>query len=650
MSTHSDSHDDHDFGIACVECADDEHRHDDLPWYREPRVVWLAISAVICAAGFIGGLAGLPSLITTFVFAAATLAGAIYPAKAAWSSLLEKTLTINTLLIVAAAGAIYLGLWEEAATMVVVFSLGGVLETFAVDRARNSLRDLVELAPREARIVRDGIETILPVGDVMIGDFMLVKPGDRIPLDGTVRAGVSTVDQSPITGESIPAFKKPGDPVYAGSVNNNGSLEVEVTSKAEDTTLARVIHSVEEHQSKKSSYQRFGERFGAVYTPVMFCVALAVAIIPPVFVEASFADWLYRGLVVLVVSCSCGIALSVPVAIVSAIANAASKGILIKGGVYIELLATVRTVVFDKTGTLTYGEPTVTDIIRFNGVTEDRLLEVAAAVERKSEHPLAEAVVAAAEERDLPRRRVKDFRAITGLGAYGKIGDNVYHAGNRALIEAHGIDLEYVTAAASALETEGKSLVYVSENETLIGLIAVTDIIRKSADTVVAELKKNGVVHTVMLTGDNEGTAAAIAAATSVDEFRAGLLPDQKAEAVMALEAGSGRVAMVGDGINDAPALAAASVGIAMGAAGSGIAIETGDLALMADDLSNLPFAFALSRRAARVIRFNIAAALTLVIILVVLALAGVVQLVPGLIVNEFGAFLIILNGLRLLR
>jgi len=646
---HDDQHD-HDFGLACDDCAGPSVEELAAPaWYRQSKTVLLALAAGLAALGFAVGVfaSGWP---TKTIFAAAVLCGGYYPALAAWDSLKKFTLTINTLLVAATAGALLLNLWGEAATLVVVFSLGGVLESFAVDRARSSLRDLVELTPPTARVVRQGVEHVVPVAGVKPGEFILLKPGDHIPLDGLVLAGLSTVDQATITGESIPAFKKPGDTVYAGTVNLNGSLEVKVTARSRDTTLARIIHAVEEHQARKSSYQRFSERFGALYTPALFAVALAVMLVPPLLLGGPWRDWFYRGLVVLVVSCSCGIALSVPVAIVAAIAHAARLGVLIKGGVYLEILGRVKTVVFDKTGTLTYGDPAVVDILTFSGFSEDKLLELAAVVERKSGHPLAGAVIAAAEERHLTKRRVLDFRALPGLGAYGRIGKHAYHVGNLKLIEAHGIVTAEAALGAAALEREGKSLVYVTDDDHLIGLIAVADTVRETAAAALVDLRKLGLKRLVMLTGDNAATAAAIAGQVGINEYRANLLPDAKASAVLALEQDHGPAAMIGDGINDAPALAAASIGIAMGAAGSGIAVETGDIVLMADDLNKLAFVVRLSRRTRRVIAFNISAALTIVVILVTLALLGRIQLVPGLFINEIGAFLIILNGVRLLR
>jgi Cd2+/Zn2+-exporting ATPase len=648
---HAHDEHDHDFGLACVECAGDVGETPGIkPWYQEPRVILLAVSTVLTAFGLLMSVLDAPAIVTRLTFGYAIVAGAIYPARAAWASLKQISLTINSLLIVATAGALILGLWEEAATLVVVFSLGGVLETFAVDRARSSLKQLVDLVPREAHVVRDGIESLVPVDQIAIGEFAHIRPGERVPLDGVVAAGVSSVDQAPITGESIPVFKKPGDKVFAGSINQKGSLEIKVSSLSKDTTLAKVIHSVEQHQARKSIYQRFGERFGRLYTPAMFAVALLVMLAPPLVSGASYADWFYRGLIVLVVSCSCGIALSVPVAVVSAIANAARHGVLFKGGAYLEILQGAQILVFDKTGTLTYGDPVVTDTLSFHDLSEERLIQLAASIEKNSEHPVAGAIIAAADERQIPIIVPEDFRAIPGLGARAIIDGKTYHAGNKKLIEAHSISLESAAKDLPALEEAGKTLVFITEEEALIGIIAIADTVRESAANTIRELKAAGIRRTFMLTGDNEATARAIAESVGVDEFRAGLLPDDKADIVVELEKKYGRAVMVGDGVNDAPALAAASVGIAMGAAGSDIAVETGDVALMSDDLSKLPFVLKLSRRSVGIMRFNIAAALGIVAVLVTLALLGRVDLVPGLVINEVGAFMIILNSLRLLR
>jgi Zn2+/Cd2+-exporting ATPase len=647
--SHPHNEHDHDFGINCTDCAGDVGETTSIrPWYREPRIIFLLAAAVMTSVGLVFSIL-LPGLPAKSVLGLAILLGAVYPARAAWDSLLRKTLTINTLLITATAGALALNLWEEAATLVVVFSLGGVLETFAVERARTSLKQLVDLTPRTAHVIRNGVETLVAVEEIRLGEYVHIRPGERVPLDGEVAAGVSSVDQAPITGESIPVFKKPGDAIFAGSINQNGSLEIMVSSLSKDSTLAKVIQSVEEHQARKSSYQRFGERFGRLYTPVMFVVALAVMTLPPLLAGEPFRAWLYRGLVVLVVSCSCGIALSVPVAVVSAIANAARHGVLFKGGAYLELLAGIKTIVFDKTGTLTYGEPLVTEIFAFQSVPEKRLLTLAAAIESRSEHPVANAILAAAKERGFEPPPPENWESIPGLGARALIDGKTYHAGNRKLIEAHNISLEPAAAALTSLGGSGQTLVFITQDETLIGLIAVADTVRESAAVTIKELKKSSIDRVVMLTGDNEATAKHIAHETGLDDYRSGLLPEDKAGLIVELAKEYGSVAMVGDGVNDAPALAAATVGIAMGAAGSDIAVETGDVALMSDELSRLPFILKLSRRTVAIMRFNIAAALLVVAVLVTMALLGLIDLVPGLLINEIAAFFIILNSLRLL-
>ncbi|MFA5866403.1 MAG: cation-translocating P-type ATPase [Actinomycetota bacterium] len=639
----------HDFGISCDDCIGEAAEAPGIkPWYREPRVVFLIAAAVVTAIGLTLDWL-LPGVFAKAVLGLAIILGVVYPARAAWDSLLKKTLTINTLLIAATTGALALDLWEEAATLVVVFSLGGVLETYAVERARTSLKQLVDLTPREAHVIRGGVETLVAVEDIGVGEFVHVRPGERVPLDGRVAAGVSSVDQAPITGESIPVFKKPGDAVFAGSINQKGSLEIEVSSLSKDTTLAKVIQSVEEHQAHKSTYQRFGERFGRIYTPAMFVVALSVMTLPPLLTGAPFTDWLYRGLVVLVVSCSCGIALSVPVAVVSAIASAARRGVLFKGGAYLELLSGVKNIVFDKTGTLTYGEPIVTEIIPFQSIPEKRLLALAGAIESRSEHPVAGAIMAAAKERSVEPAPSTNWRSIPGLGARAVIDGKTYHAGNQKLIEAHNISLSPAESALKRLDEAGQTLVFVTEGDDLIGLIAVADTVRESAAATMRDLKAAGINRVMMLTGDNEATAKHIALEVGLDDYRAGLLPDDKAGIIVNLISEFGPVAMVGDGVNDAPALAASTVGIAMGAAGSDIAVETGDVALMSDDLSRLPFILNLSRRTVSIIRFNIGAALAVVAVLVSLALLGRIDLVPGLLINEIAAFFIILNSLRLL-
>lgn len=637
--------------IECDEC-EVELKPDvgTRPWFKEPRIIFLALSGLLTVSAFISGALGAPVVAVKILFGLAILVGGYYPARAGLSALKTLTLNINTLLVTATIGALLLNLWEEAAVLVVVFSLGGVLETYAVDKGRGAIRALMDLIPREALVVREGKEMRVPVDRVAVGETVHIRPGEKIPLDGQIIAGSSSVDQAAITGESIPVFKQQGDIVFAGTINQRGSLEIRVTHQAADTTLAKIIHSIEEHQAKKSSYQRFGERFGRYYTPSMFALAFLVAVIPPLIFSGDWTAWFYRALVVLVVSCSCGIALSVPVAVVAAIANAARHGVLFKGGAYLEIGSRIRAVVFDKTGTLTTGKPVVTDIVGLNGYEQTKVLGLAASIEARSEHPLAEAILQKAREEGVPFIKPHDFQSIPGMGARAVLDGQEYHIGSERLFKAHSISTAEAEQDIARLEEEGKTLVLLSQETKLIGLIAVSDQLRPEAAQTIKGLKSMGIEKIVMLTGDNEGTAQAMAHAAQVDDYQALLLPDDKVATVGKLKEELGQVAMVGDGVNDAPAMAVADVGIAMGAAGTDVAIETGDIALMSDDLSRLPYTFRLSRRTINNIRLNIIAALTVVAILVPTALLGKVELVSGLLINEVAALLIILNGLRLLK
>jgi len=618
------------------------------PWWQERRIVLLFTAGVFTLIGFILGWLGLPHWADRIAFGAAIIVGGYYPARMGLAGLRTLRLNIYTLLIAAALGAIALGLWHEAALLVFIYSLGSVLETYAVDKARGSLKALMALVPREALVKRNGEEMLLPVEEVKVGDIIIVRPGEKVALDGMVVAGSSSVDQAPVTGESMPTSKGEGDEVFAATINQRGSLEVKVTKLSTDTTLAKVIHSVEEAEAKKSGYQRFAESFGRYYTPAMFGLATVTALLPMAFGQ-PFAPWFYRGLVVLVVSCSCGLVLSVPVSVVAAITNAARKGILIKGGAYLEAAAGLKAVLFDKTGTLTIGRPQVTDVVRFNSV-HDELLSLAAAIESRSEHPLADAIVRKAKEEGLSVPEAGEFESMTGLGARAKVNGNLYYIGSRRLFQNLSVPLAEAEKELSRLENEGKTAVLVGSEKEVLGVVAVADQLRSEAVEAVKGLKKAGVKHIVMLTGDNEGTARAIAQQVDVDEYRAQLLPDDKVEAVNQFKIRYGKVAMVGDGVNDAPAMATADVGIAMGAAGTDVAMETGDLALMSDDLSKLPYALKLSQRSVANIKQNIAAALIIVAFLIPTALSGLIDLVPGLLINESGMLIVIANGLRLLR
>jgi Cd2+/Zn2+-exporting ATPase len=618
-------------------------------WWRDLRILSLFTCGVFTAVAFVLEKIGI-ALPSTILYAIAVAVGGYYPARMGLAALRTLTLNIRTLMVSGAIGAIALGLWEEAAILVFIYSLGDVLEAYAVDRARGALRALMELMPKEAVIRRNGEELTLPVEEVQPGETIIIRPGEKIPLDGRVISGSSAVDEAPITGEPVPVVKEKEAEVFAGTVNQRGVLEVEVTKLSKDTTLALVIHSVEEAQAKKSSFQRFGEAFGRIYTPAMFALALGVMAIPVLFFGGTWSDWFYRGLVVLVVSCSCGIALSIPVAVVAAIGNAARNGILFKGGVHLEGAATIKAVAFDKTGTLTIGRPQVTDVVPVGIHDRNKILGLAASLESRSEHPLGEAIVRKAREEEIPFSAAEAFEALVGLGVKGKVnGQELFIGGMRLFLERN-IPVVAIQPQISSLEEQGKTTILVGDEKEILGVIAIADRLRSETKEAIQKLKEIGIGQVVMLTGDNEGTAKAIAREAGVDTYFARLLPDDKVEKIKTLRSKNGRIAMVGDGINDAPAMAVADLGIAMGAAGTDIALETADIALMSDDLSKLPVAFSLSRRTVRNIRQNIIISLVIITFLVPAALAGWIGMVPGLLINEAGGLAVIVNGLRLLR
>jgi Cd2+/Zn2+-exporting ATPase len=621
------------------------------PWWRSSRQTQLLVaSGILIVCAFILEQVGFLHDGVKPFFGLAILLGAYYPGKMGLLALRTYTLNIRLLMVVGAVGAVLLGLWEEAALLVLIYSLGDVLEAYAVDKARGAIRLLMSLVPKEALVRRNGSEIVLPTEELVIGDVVIARPGEKIPMDGIVVAGSSYVDQSTITGESIPVERKTGHEVYAGTINQRGMLEIEVTKRSGDTTLARIIHSVEEAQAKKSSYQRFGEQFGKYYTPAMFVLALGVSLLPPLFFGADWPSFIYRGLVVLVVSCSCGLALSVPVSVVAAIANAARHGVLFKGGSYLEVAGELKAIAFDKTGTLTIGRPAVTDIVPALPYTEKDILSAAALIESRSEHPLAEAIVRRAREMDVQfSQAVESFESLTGLGVTARIDGSLYFLGNSRLFEERGISISQHLEMVSRLENDGKSVVLLGKNGSMMGVLAIADGLRPDAKESMKALRKSG-LQVIMLTGDNEGTAGAIATQAGIAEYRSRLLPEGKVEAVKGLKERFGRIAMVGDGINDTPAMAVSDVGIAMGAAGTDIAMETGDIVLMSDDLSKIDYALRLSRRAVRNIRQNIAASLAIVVFLVPAGLMGWIGLVPGLLLNEVSALVVIANALRLLK
>jgi len=619
-------------------------------WWREPQQLALYGCGLIALIAFVAGYFGTPLLWVNGLYFLAVLIGVYYPARKALIALRAMTPTIHLLMLIGSVGAMALGLWGEAAVLIFVYSLGDVLESYAVDKARGAIRSLMALVPKEAMVRRNGCETICAVESIGVGEVVIVRPGERIPVDGRVIAGSSYVDQAAVTGEPVPVRCEPGSDVFAGTINQNGSLEVRVTKPASETMLSRIILSVEEAQAKRTSYQRFSDSFGKWYTPAMFVLGVLVATVPPLFFGAEWYPFIYRGLVVFVVSCSCGLALSVPVAVVGAMANAAKQGTVFKGGIYLETVDTVKVIAFDKTGTLTIGRPAVTDVISYSDLSEDELLDLAGSIESRSSHPLAAAIVRKARESGrFSGRPVENFEETAGRGVSAAVGGQSCRIGNPPALRELGVDTSRAEDAIAGFESEGRTVVLVSRDGKLAGLIAIADEVRAGAVEALQRLSRAG-VRTVMLTGDNERSAQAIARRVGVDEYRAGLLPTEKVDAVRRLREQYGAVAMVGDGINDAPAMAVADVGIAMGAAGTDIAIEAGDVVLMSDDLAKIAYVRELSHRTVTTIRQNIAVSMINVAFMVAAALLGYLGLVTGLLLNEASAVFVILNALRLLK
>jgi Zn2+/Cd2+-exporting ATPase len=558
---------------------------------------------------------------------------------------------IDFLMIVAAAGAAFLDKWAEGAFLLFLFGLGHALEHYATGQARSAIYSLGTLTPKSARVRRNGGEVELPVKDLLRGDVVIVRPGERVPIDGQVLSGSSSVDQSALTGESMPAPKKEGDSLFAGSVNANGSLEIEVTRLATDTTLARIVQLVEEAQTQKSPTQNHIERFEHIFVPVVMCSVLGVIIIPPLAGWLSWPEAFIRAMTLLVASSPCAIAIATPSAILSGIAQAARHGVLIKGGVHLENLGTLKAMAFDKTGTITRGKPEVVALSAFGGLTNERLLQLAAAVESRANHPLAQAILAEAAEKHLDLPPAVDLQAINGRGATATVEDRTVRLGNPLLFSEAGILLPpEVTDSVQELEEAGLTTTILLAGDEEWGIIGISDQLRPEAPQTVVRLRALGIEDMVMLTGDNPRIAASISQSAGLDDYRAGLLPHEKVAAIQALAARFGKVAMIGDGVNDAPALASATVGIAMGACGTDVALETADIALMADELTQLPFAVALSRQTRRIITQNLIISMGVIALLIPASILGTAGIGLAIVFHEGSTLLVVLNALRLLR
>jgi len=618
-------------------------------------------AAALTLAGLALALVGISGSAPTLFFAAAIAVGSFPVAKHAFQEVwIARSLGINMLMVIAVTGAMVIGEWGEAAVVVVLFAFGEALESYAAERARGALESLLDLAPPVAlRLFADGTPEEVPVEQLRVGERVLARPGDRVSVDGIIRAGQSAIDQAAITGESVPVDKGPGDDVFAGTLNTFGALEIEVTRLAADNTLSRMIALVEEAQARQAPVQRFVDRFARVYTPVVTLMAALVAVVPPlVFGQMFWGEngWLMRALQLLVIACPCALVISTPVSVVSALTNAAGRGVLIKGGRYLELLGRVQVFAFDKTGTLTEGRPATTDVLNvcFDTACANGL-PYAAALEAQSSHPLARALVAEAQAQKMTLPPAQEVNLLSGRGVTGRVNGARVTVASHRYFDAAIPHTAAICAEAERLSAEGKTVMLVSHDDTqgnagVCAVFAVADTARASSRQAIAELHALGGARTVMLTGDSRPVAEAIAAQVGVDDVRAGLLPEDKVAAIRAL-AEDGRItAMVGDGVNDAPALAQADVGIAMGGAGSAQAMETADVVLMGDDLQQLPFVVALSRRARRIIGANIALALGIKALVFALALAGIATLWMAIVADVGASLAVILNGMRLRR
>lgn len=591
-----------------------------------------------------------PTWVIAMVALVSILSGGLTTYKKGWIALKNLNLNINALMSIAVTGAVLIGQWPEAAMVMFLFTVAELIEAKSLDRARNAISGLMQMTPEQATVRQaDGSWVELEVNNIELGAIVRVKPGERIGLDGDVTAGTSTIDQAPITGESLPVEKTVGDKVFAGTINQAGSLEYQVTAAANNSTLARIIHAVEQAQGARAPTQRFVDSFSKLYTPAVFLLALGVAVIPPLFMAAAWFDWIYRALVLLVVACPCALVISTPVTIVSGLAAAARKGILIKGGVYLEGGHKLNYLALDKTGTITHGKPVQTDYLMLVPDVEVRVQALAAGLAARSDHPVSLAIANAAVDKSLPVHLVDNFEALAGRGVRGDINGETYHLGNHRLVEDLGLCSPALEDKLFALEKQGKSVVLLLDKSGPLALFAVADTVKDSSREAIEQLHELG-IKTLMLTGDNTHTAQAIAAQVGIDQAQGDLLPTDKLLAIEALYGQGHRVGMVGDGINDAPALARAEIGFAMAAAGTDTAIETADVALMDDDLRKIPAFIRLSRQTSSILRQNIALALVIKAIFLVVTFLGLATMWMAVFADMGVALLVVFNGLRLLR
>ena len=606
------------------------------------------LAGFLVLAGWIVSLLRLPGWVSTGLFAVAYLPGVWFPLQTSIKALRARRVDMDFLMIVAALGAGVLSRWAEGAVLLFLFSLGHALESYAIGRARRAIQAIVRMMPLVARVKREGADEVVPVDQVQPGEVIVVHPGERLPLDGEVIGGVSSVDQAPITGESVPVLKEPGARVFAGTLNLDGALEIRVTRPSRETTLARILALVQEAQTQKSPSQRFTERVARYLVPSVLLAAAAVLVVP-VFLGVPFPVAFYRAMTLLVAASPCALALATPVAVLSAIGRAAMSGVLVKGGTHLEEIGAIQVIALDKTGTLTLGEPEVIEVLPYRG-GEESVLRVAAAVERRSDHPLARAIVKATQERGLKVPEARDVRIVAGKGVVGVVDSSPVAIGTTELMTELGLFLPaQVHADVTRIRDAGRTPVIVAQGGEVVGILGFADRPRAAAKEALGRLRQLGVRRLVVLTGDNPRVAESIGASLGVDEVKAGLLPEEKVGIVKELLEKEGKVAMVGDGVNDGPALAAATLGIVMGASGADVALEAADIALMDDDLGKLPYILGLGRATRRVILQNMILSLGVIALLVLTTVAGTITLPVAVSLHEGSTVLVALNGLRLL-
>lgn len=617
--------------------------------YRFPPLRNATIAALLTLAGLVVGWLGAPGQLAVALFLAAIAIGGFSFAREGLEELIEeREVGIEILMLAAAAGAVALGLVEEAAALVVLYATAEAVEELTFARTRSAIRVLLDLAPKQVTRLHGGQEELVPVEHLRVGDLFLVRPGEAVATDGVIRTGQGSLNEAPVTGEAVPVDKEPGDEVFAGTLNGTTALEIEATRPYAENTLQRIIHLVEEAQAQKSQAQRFVDRFSERYSPSVLGAAALVAVVPPLLGD-DWGDWALRSITLVVAAAPCALVMSIPVAVAAAISRGGREGILIKGGAQLEALGRIQAVAFDKTGTLTTGRPRVTDVIAIDGLLEREVLARAAAVEARSEHPLAAAIVAHARSVGVAIERAEGFEALVGHGARARLDGNEVWVGSPRLATQLAPEAT-LPDPFEGLQAQGKTVAVVGEGTRVLGLIALRDEPRPEAREAIAELRRLGVRHVAMLSGDNERTARAIAAELGIDEVLAELRPEDKVTAIEHLRARHGRVAMVGDGINDAPALARADVGVAMGTGGTDAAIEAADVALMADDLRKVAEALRLGRRARRISRQNLVFSVAILALLIPSALVGVLTVVAAVVVHEVSELLAVANGVRAAR